>query len=73
MHYDFHKLIGRWLRPDGGYVIDIRKIHADGKMDAGYYNPQPINVSRAELLGRMQELSFLLSCGMLDIPDQLIP
>jgi len=51
MHYDFRKLIGRWLRPDGGYVIDIRKIDADGKVDAGYYNPQPINVSRAEVIG----------------------
>jgi len=51
MHSDFRKLIGRWLRPDGGYVIDIRKIHADGKVDAGYYNPQPINVSRAEAIG----------------------
>ena len=39
MHYDFRKLIGRWLRPDGGHVIDIREIHADGKVDAGYYNP----------------------------------
>ena len=51
MHSDFRKLIGRWLRPDGGYVIDIRKIHADGKVDVGYYNPQPINVSRAEAIG----------------------
>ena len=51
MHYDFRKLIGRWLRPDGGYVIDIRKIDADGKVDAGYYNPKPINVSRAEVVG----------------------
>jgi hypothetical protein len=51
IHYDFRKLIGRWLRPDGGYVIDIRKIDADGKVDAGYYNPQPINVSQAEAIG----------------------
>jgi len=50
-HYDFRKLIGRWLRPDGGYVIDIRKIDADGQVDASYYNPQPINVSRAEVIG----------------------
>jgi len=48
---DFNKLIGRWLRPDGGYVIDIRKIDADGKVDAGYYNPKPINVSRSEAIG----------------------
>jgi len=45
---DLNKLVGRWIRTDGGYVIDIRKIHADGEMEAGYYNPRPINVSRAE-------------------------
>ena len=49
--YDFRKLIGRWLRPDGGYVIDVRNIDADGKVNAGYYNPKPINVSRAEFIG----------------------
>jgi hypothetical protein len=41
-------LLGRWLRPDGGYVIEIRKIGANNKLDAGYFNPGPIHVSRAE-------------------------
>jgi len=45
---DFLNLIGRWIRTDGGYVIEIRNIGSDGKMDAGYYNPRPINVSMAE-------------------------
>ena len=44
----FDRLKGRWLRPDGGYVIEIREINANGKMVAAYFNPQPINVSRAE-------------------------
>jgi uncharacterized protein (DUF2147 family) len=44
----FDSLKGRWLRPDGGYVIDIRDIDASGKMDAGYFNPRPINVSQAQ-------------------------
>ena len=44
----FDSLKGRWLRPDGGYVIDIRDVDASGKMDAGYFNPRPINVSQAE-------------------------
>ena len=44
----FVKLVGRWVRTDGGYVIDISRIDADGNMEAGYYNPGPINVSRAE-------------------------
>ena len=44
----FDRLQGRWRRPDGGYVIEIRNVEANGKMDAGYFNPRPINVSRAE-------------------------
>jgi len=46
--HGFQPLIGRWRRPDGGYVIEIRGIDADGKVDAGYFNPRPINVARAE-------------------------
>ena len=41
-------LAGRWVRPDGGYVIDIRKVQADGTLDAAYFNPDAIRVSRAE-------------------------
>jgi len=43
----FEALKGRWLRPDGGYIIQIRSVEGNGKIDAGYFNPQPINVSRA--------------------------
>jgi len=42
------RLVGRWLRPDGGYVLDIRRAQVDGRLDASYFNPRPINVSRAE-------------------------
>lgn len=45
----FDKLIGRWLRPDGGYVIEIRNISSGGTMEAAYFNPRPINVARAEV------------------------
>ena len=41
------KLAGKWERPDGGYVIDIRGVDPSGKLDVGYFNPNPINVSRA--------------------------
>ncbi len=41
-------LKGRWLRQDGGYVIEIRDVEAGGKLDAAYFNPQPIKVSKAE-------------------------
>jgi hypothetical protein len=41
-------LRGRWLRPDGGYILDIRDIDASGKIEAVYLNPRPIHVARAE-------------------------
>ena len=43
----FAKLEGRWRRPDGGYVLEIRKVQVDGAMEAAYLNPRPINVSKA--------------------------
>jgi hypothetical protein len=46
---EFHRLVGRWLRPDGGYVLDIRNISSGGRMQAAYFNPRPINVSQAEI------------------------
>jgi hypothetical protein len=45
---DFQVLVGRWVRPDGGYVISVNSVAPDGRVDAGYFNPRPINVSRAE-------------------------
>jgi len=44
---DYRPLIGRWQRTDGGYIIDIRRVAADGAMEAAYFNPRPINVSQA--------------------------
>ena len=45
---DYRPLIGRWQRTDGGYIIDIRRVAADGAMEAAYFNPRPINVSQAK-------------------------
>ena len=45
---EFEILIGRWLRPDGGYVLEIRAVDPSGKVDALYLNPRPINMAKAE-------------------------
>ena len=45
---EFAKLIGRWVRTDGGYAIVIKSVDPHGKIDATYANPNPINVSKAE-------------------------
>jgi hypothetical protein len=44
----FEKLAGRWQRPDGGYVLSIGNIAENGTIDASYFNPKPIHVSKAE-------------------------
>ncbi len=46
---DFKGLIGSWVRPDGGYVIEISKVHPDGSLDAAYFNPRSINVAKASV------------------------
>ena len=35
------------MRSDGGYVLEIRSGDLSGVLDAAYFNPKPIKVSRA--------------------------
>jgi hypothetical protein len=46
---NFSNLVGRWIRPDGGYIIEIRNVGSNGLLQAAYFNPRPIHVSRARL------------------------
>ena len=41
-------LAGQWVRPDGGYVLQLSDTGPDGKLKAEYFNPQPIHVARVE-------------------------
>ena len=45
---DEHLLRGRWQRLDGGYVIEVGNVQPEGRLEAAYFNPRPIKVSRAE-------------------------
>jgi hypothetical protein len=53
----FEALNGRWLRPDGGYIFEIRAIDPSGKIDARYFNPRPINIAKAEATRDGSELN----------------
>lgn len=57
---DYQALMGRWVRPDGGYVLEIRNINPDGTLDARYFNPRPIHISRAEVSQRGQAASLFV-------------
>jgi hypothetical protein len=45
---DYGRLEGKWLRPDGGYVLELRDVKSEGTLKAAYFNPRPINVGKAE-------------------------
>ena len=61
----YGKLVGRWVRPDGGYLIDIRAVDAAGKLEASYANPTPLPFYTAEASrdGAAIQLFFELRAG----------
>ena len=46
---ELQKLVGRWVRTDTPYVIEIRSASDDGTLQAAYYNPRSIHVSAAKV------------------------
>jgi hypothetical protein len=40
-------LVGRWQRPDGGYILQFSDPVFDGRLKADYFNPRPVHVARA--------------------------
>ena len=61
----FSVLPGRWVRLQGGYVITIRAVDEDGKLDASYTNPRPLpfHTAVASKDGNVLKLSFELRAG----------
>ena len=61
----FGVLVGRWVRVEGGYVININAVDANGKLDASYANPKPLPFSTAEATrdGNALKLFFELRAG----------
>jgi hypothetical protein len=44
---DEQRLVGRWVRPDGGYLLEFRAVHKEGSAEAAYFNPKPVKVFQA--------------------------
>jgi hypothetical protein len=58
-------LEGAWVRPDGGYLILIKKVGANGQLEASYFNPQPLPFAKAQVSrdGTAVRLAFELQAG----------
>ena len=44
---DKNLLAGDWVRTDASYLVKIIKVNDDRSLDAQYFNPNPINVGKA--------------------------
>jgi uncharacterized protein (DUF2147 family) len=65
---DDQRLLGHWLRPDGGYVLELREIGKDGTLKAAYFNPRPINVARAEFSREDGKLTIFIELRDINYP-----
>jgi hypothetical protein len=65
---DPQRLIGRWVRPDGGYVLEVREVGKDGTMKASYFNPRPINVAKAVLRAKDGTLTVFVELRDVNYP-----
>ena len=61
-------LMGRWQRTDGGYAIDVQSIADNGEMRAGYFNPNPIKVGRAEAFEKDGKVQMYLELRDVNYP-----
>lgn len=64
----FDTLKGSWVRPDGGYRIEVADVAADGQIAATYFNPNrlPFAKAQAVLEGTTLRAAFELRAGGYD-------
>ncbi len=65
---DQGSIVGKWQRPDGGYVLEIKSIKANGQLDAAYYNPDPIHVAKAEVTQDAGKIKIYIELQDLNYP-----
>ena len=65
---EVQKMIGRWLRSDGTYALEIRGADKSGVVQAGYFNPKSINVSRAIWMRGPEGLQIIVELNDVGYP-----
>jgi len=65
---DAQRLAGRWLRLDGGYILELKEIGTDGTLKAFYFNLRPINVAEAKYSRREGTLTIFVELRDVNYP-----
>ena len=68
---DLQRLEGRWVRPDGGYVLELSEIKKDGSLKASYFNPRPINVFTAKWSRKGGEINLFVELRDVNYPGSI--
>lgn len=66
--FETEALVGNWLRTDGDYRIEIFKVNDDGTLVAHYFNPNPINVGKANWEEREGSLNISVELRDVNYP-----
>jgi hypothetical protein len=45
----FEKIKGKWVRSDGGYVLEVKQLLPNNALEVFYFNPSPIHVGKARI------------------------
>jgi uncharacterized protein (DUF2147 family) len=61
-------LVGRWVRSEGGYVVEIRSVAPDGKLQASYFNPRSIHVGKAEAVRKGSTIEVFIELRDVNYP-----
>jgi hypothetical protein len=65
---DAQRLEGRWVRPDGGYILELREIKKDGSLRAAYFNPRPIKVYSAKWSRKQGKINLFVELRDVNYP-----
>jgi len=65
---DERRLIGRWVRTDAAYILELKGIGEGSSLKAAYFNPRPINVARAGFKRRDGRLTVFVELRDVNYP-----
>lgn len=65
---DKQTLLGNWLRTDSDYRLQISKVNEDNFLVANYFNPNPINIGKANWEERYGNLKIFIELRDVNYP-----
>ena len=65
---DKSSLVGDWVRTDANYQVRITAVNDDGTLTAQYFNPNPINVGKANWESSYGNLKIIVEMRDVNYP-----